>query len=388
MISAFLLIFAVSIARAEEPVPCRPPEDPDIKALSDPARKLERALRCAAPVSCADGKPFLRAQEAVDADLMAEWLKGQKVDGTIVAVLDTGFDASRTKSGDIRVEQAKALLRGSAEHDEIGHGTAVTSLITGRDGIGVSPNARVRGYRVTNPRQVSQIAAYLQDKALEACREGAEVINISFGAATAFERDKEFLKEIAERGCFVVKGAGNMGYETVLSEEFHDRRDAVIRVHGLDSSGVRPRKFDKGEWGAPGVELTTLAPLGASDTVKCGELVVQRNTGSSGSAPLVSGILAEVLSVLKTAGWYKDLPAPKRVELVTRLLDAAEKKTGVSGFLAVRLADALRAQHEIKDAEAAVKAARLALSTDPACKSAPPQESCPAELRKHALLCQ
>jgi subtilisin family serine protease len=389
MFQALIFSFFLLTAQADEPA-CEKLEELEIKALSDSITKVEKAIQCGVNVTCADSKPFLEAQQAVDADLMADWLaKRGKLKGTIVAVIDSGFDAARIQAGDIRIEETRALRRGPATEDEFGHRTAVSSLISGRDGIGVSPNARVRGLRITNRGEQSAIGALLKAKALDACREGAEVINVSFGAITPFEEDKRFIKELSERGCFVVKAAGNMGIEQVLSENSWDRRDAVLRVDGINPrNGRRHGNFDRGEWSAPGVELTTLAPVGAARTVKCGDIEIQRNSGSSGAAPIVSAIVAETLSVLREAAWYADLAAPARVELVTHILDAARQPlSGLSGYLAIRIAGSLADNKELdaKQLEAAVKTAHAGLKSDAICEIKP---SCAKEQRLHDRICK
>lgn len=382
----FLILTIVHEARAEE-IPCVRGGDRALTAVTGPAAQLEKQLDCFVSVACADGKPFLAAQKAVDADLMSVWLaKRGKLTGTVVAVLDTGFDKQRIDAGEIRIELTKALRRGPANSDELGHGTAVTSLITGTSGIGVSPNARVRGLRVTNLQEGSPPGVLLKAKALEACRDGAEIINVSFGSVVAFEKDKEFVRELSERGCFLVKGAGNLGFEQALSEDSWDRRDPILRVEGIDPvTGKRPRRYDRGEWSAPGVELTTLGPRAAKSSTRCGELAIQRNSGSSGAAPIFSGILAEVLSVLRTGPWHASLPGPKRIELVTHILDASRVTPGgISGYRAVRLAGELAGRKGIGDSlEAAVERASKALAVDCGKRQ---ESGCAARAR--ARLCQ
>src|SRR5690606_25583455 len=119
---------------------------------------LPAALKGCSTTSSAcpnSGRIKLWAQERVDADLMADELAriGVGSGNVKVAVVDTGFDVKANRSLMASASfKARKGHDGSAEpsRDEDGHGTMVASLIGGKGGIGIAPQADLTVYRVTD----------------------------------------------------------------------------------------------------------------------------------------------------------------------------------------------------------------------------------------------
>ncbi|MCW2949407.1 MAG: peptidase and in, kexin, sedolisin [Thermoleophilia bacterium] len=208
--------------RATAPAPASPaPAAAQPDSVSDPAANYASA-------SFADR---LRSGAIHPAHLAEQWAIDQPSDididggeawarttgsGTIVAVIDTGVDASHPDlAGRVLPGHDFSGADTGATYDAVGHGTAVASIIAagGTGMAGVSPDARILPLKVYADSEVGfSMSGYLQ-AIRYAADNGAKVINISLGcggvAACYSAAERDALAYAANKGVTVVVAAGN-----------------------------------------------------------------------------------------------------------------------------------------------------------------------------------
>ncbi|KAH8824272.1 peptidase S8/S53 domain-containing protein [Flagelloscypha sp. PMI_526] len=246
-------------------------------------------------------------------------LKTNLGSGVLVYVLDNGVDGAHAAFGG-RVEQGRHIFdanqKGNTEtvdkeNDFPSHGTQVAAVIAG-EGVGVAPAATIIPFNMYDIKKHSATAEGLwvgvrmiaQDfkTRRETNAEVQAVINIS--AESAHDAGNSLavaIGEALELGMHVVISAGNENKD--MCDEWvsthHAARD-VITVGGTNIQDERlffsmsPPKPDVGsnfgecvDLYAPGQNVNTVATTQNED-----EFV----HGTSFSAPLVSGIIAAILS--------------------------------------------------------------------------------------------
>lgn len=206
--------------------------------------------------------------------------------GVTIAILDSGVAADRTFGGRLHsLDIGLGPTPGSGAAD--GHGTSVAALAAGAadDARGVAPAANILSIRVTDTDGLSDL--FTLSKAIVAAVDtGARVINISLGGyATGAVLDAA-LAYAGERGAVIVAAAGN-DQAARLAWPAADSR--VVSVGSVDAAGQQVSFSNSGE------QLQLTAP---GYSVQTAWLDGQRAyvSGTSASAPLVSGAMAAVLS--------------------------------------------------------------------------------------------
>ncbi len=204
-----------------------------------------------------------------------------------IAILDSGisphaaFAAGRVRSIDIGMG-----LNGTSESD--GHATAVAALAGGAaaGATGVAPASNLLSIRVTNSEGTSDIFTLAQG-IQTAVDNGARVINISLGAYQNSPVLSEMITYATERGSIIVAAAGN-DQAAQLTWPAADPR--VVSVGAVDALGQQVSFSNSGanlSATAPGLGLSTAWP---------GNQIVSFD-GTSGSAPLMAGAIAAVMSL-------------------------------------------------------------------------------------------
>ncbi len=192
--------------------------------------------------------------------------------GTVVAVLDTGVDAShpllagRVLPGRDFVDDdddPREVLDGfdddgDGQTDEgYGHGTFVAGVV-----LASAPGARILPVRVlgTDARgSASDVAAGI-DWAVE---HGAEVVNLSLGMLTYTEVLAQAVHRALDAGVLVLAAAGNRGVRS--SVDFPASIPGVIGVTALGSQGHRAGFANGNRWltvAAPGTGIIGPYPQG------------------------------------------------------------------------------------------------------------------------------
>jgi subtilisin family serine protease len=230
------------------------------------------------------------------------WQSGHTGQGTTVAVLDTGIDATHPDLADAVVQAQNFTNSQYGADDRFGHGTHVASIITGRHEkyTGVAPDTKLLNGKVLSDGgsgSDSWIIAGME----WAAAQGADVINMSLG--TRFPSDgTDAMSTAANRltaqsGSLFVIAAGNSG--TTLGSP--GAADAALTVGAVDRndqlapfSSRGPRFGDdaiKPDVTAPGVEIAAAKATHGTAGTPVDETHV-RMSGTSMAAPHVAGAAA------------------------------------------------------------------------------------------------
>ena len=389
------------------------PNDPYAKeGLSSSG--LDSTGQCLYNDTCPDGRAKFWAQQRISGDLMFSFLKEQGIrTGTVnVAVVDSGFDEKTNKelmaSPDFSVHKGHDKA-GNPTLDQSGHGTAVSGLIGGKDGVGLAPNAKLKVYRVTVEGDTGSTSSdLLKASIMKACDDGAEVINVSWGGyfdergiGEEEEEYKELYEELFDKGCLIVKSAGNSARR--VKRDHMDPDDNLLRVEASEVSGAMSYFTSNGEIRAPGSGVFThrSAQVGKDRYDNyCGKARGSFVNGTSFAAPITSAIAAQVAAVLKHNHYqFKKLPGRDRVKWITRVLRAASHNGNLDANRAVRIASMdmkdLVSQQPIPSAEALKK--EYAKNEQPFCTASigkctnpvrcPDRKNCLSHMRSRLSRC-
>jgi subtilisin family serine protease len=207
--------------------------------------------------------------------------------GITIAVLDSGvaadptFGISRLKTIDIGLGTAPAV--GS----EGGHGTAIAALAAGQssDAQGIAPAANVLSIRVTGDDGKSDAFTVAQG-IIAAVDAGAKIVNMSLGGYGTNAALDFAINYATTHGVVLVAAAGN-DQAAQLTWPAADPR--VVSVGAVDASGQQVIFSNSGR------QLQITAPgLGLQTAWSDGSRIIF--SGTSGSAPIVAGAIAAVMS--------------------------------------------------------------------------------------------
>jgi thermitase len=206
--------------------------------------------------------------------------------GVTVAVIDTGVDLNHPMFRRRSVTSGRDFVDNDSNPSEVccgsayGHGTMVAGIIAL-----LAPGATIMPIRIFDPSGVTTVAQVT--KAIRwAARNGADVINMSFGTADSSASVQTAVRYAANRNTVLVGSAGN---EDSTSPRYPGAYAECISVAATDSSDV---KADFSNYGpsikvaAPGVDIYSAYPNGLWATWD----------GTSFAAPFVSGEAALVLA--------------------------------------------------------------------------------------------
>jgi hypothetical protein len=225
------------------------------------------------------------------------WVCGQGA-GVDIAVLDTGVDrthpdlADHTTTGGASLDGAASVTIGEGGVDPHGHGTHVAGIAaaTAGNGVGtsgVAPLATIIPVRVLGPSGVgmsSDVAAGIT-WAVDA---GAEVINLSLGAASQSQAMTNAITYARANGVLVVAAAGNGGALGPSNYPAADNR--TLAVASIDSSRQVSVFSTHGSYvdiAAPGSAILSTLPGGTYGY----------KSGTSMATPFVSGVAALLIGL-------------------------------------------------------------------------------------------
>jgi hypothetical protein len=219
-----------------------------------------------------------------------EWLgitsdNSQWGKGVTIAVLDTAIDPHRAFSTRIRL--IDLVNPNSPPGDSRGHGTAVASVIAGSHALtpGVAPAADLLSIRVANDGGLSD--SFLLAKGIyTAIDNGADLVNISMGSAGDSGIVRRAVEAAAAQGILIIAAAGNNGIDRVA---YPAANQGVIAVGAVDATGSHLA------FSNTGTEIDIAAP-GLDVNAAWTDDAAVRVTGTSFSAPVVTGTIAAVMS--------------------------------------------------------------------------------------------
>ncbi|MER7277838.1 S8 family serine peptidase [Dactylosporangium sp. NPDC000244] len=264
---------------------------------------------CQATGATASGPDWVGSRIAVT----EAWTR-TKGEGTTVAVVDSGVDASLTRLGEHVVDGADIVTGAAGGNDDcLGSGTAMASLILAKqvDGggmYGVAPDATVMPIRLIgsggDPAPTDQAVAI--DVAVTT---GARVIALGAYVDPEAPDVARAIANATDHDVVVVVGAPVGAAATAAGEA----RPGVLRVAAVGPDGRRAADYRAGavDVAAPGVEVQYLGPTGTG---------TRRGTGTQYAVAVVAGQAALVRSAH---------PKLSAAQVADRIRSTAEQPSGL-----------------------------------------------------------
>ncbi len=206
--------------------------------------------------------------------------------GVRIAVLDTGVTSSQAFSSTITFQNLVDLPANLA--NQSGHGTAVASMIIGRDSLtpGVAPGAEIISIRIAN--DAGQSDSFLLAQGIVAAVDaGAGLINISMGSFGDSLLVRNAIEYARVAGALIIAAAGNNGLNQV---SYPAANDGVIAVGAVDALGNHV------DFSNTGNQVGISAPGFGVNAAWTGNRAASVS-GTSFSAPIVAGAIAAVKSL-------------------------------------------------------------------------------------------
>lgn len=206
-------------------------------------------------------------------------------DGVSIAILDTGVTSSPAFSSDIFSRNLVDLPNDSS--DQNGHGTAVASMIIGKDALtpGVAPGSSIISIRIAN--DLGQSDSFLLSQGIVAAVDaGAQLINISMGSFGDSGLVRNAIEYARAAGALIIAASGNNGTDQVT---YPASNPGVIAVGAVDAMGNHL------DFSNTGSQLAISAPgFGVNAAWTGGDAVSV--SGTSFSSPIVTGAIAALMS--------------------------------------------------------------------------------------------
>ena len=207
-------------------------------------------------------------------------------EGVLIAVIDSGiYDHIALNGGNGTLSSINLTDLGGV--DQLGHGTAVASIISGdyAQAPGVAPASDLLSIRITDANGSSD-SFTLAAGIMEAIAAGVDLINISMGSYADSSIVHDAVNLALSQGIVIVAAAGNDGIESVA---YPGNYTGVITVGGVEAGGEHVDFSNTGE----NIDIT--AP-GYQINAAYNEESLIAFTGTSASAPFVTGAIAAAMS--------------------------------------------------------------------------------------------
>lgn len=231
------------------------------------------------------------------------WARGEKGEGVVVAVLDTGIDTTHPDLADRIIDGKNFTNEGGPDDitDRNGHGTHVAGTIAAVENdsgvVGVSPESKLLIGKVLN-RYGSGGYKGITDAIRWATRwkgpnnERVRVINMSLGGPVSDRNQYKAILEACAAGVLVVVASGNEGDgdETTMEFGFPSLYNECITVAACDESKeLAPfsNNHKQVDVIAAGVDVLSTYPTNQYAIL----------SGTSMAAPHVAGALALIINL-------------------------------------------------------------------------------------------
>lgn len=208
--------------------------------------------------------------------------------GVTVAVIDTGVDAGhRDLAGAVMPGlDVYPNAKGDGREDLAGHGTEMAGIIAARghstsDGVlGIAPAAKILPIRAPIDGYAS--SGYMREAVAFAKKQGADVINMSFGTSDDVPL-REAVRAAQAADIVLVAASGNKG---APGDDYPGKYPEVLTVGATDRNGKVAELSVTGsqvDLTAPGVDIATTGIYGSG---------YQQGSGTSQATAVVSGAAA------------------------------------------------------------------------------------------------
>lgn len=222
--------------------------------------------------------------------------RGLTGSGTVVAVIDTGVDASHPDLVGQTVDGYDAVantpLPAGTSTDPYGHGTHVAGIIAAHTGNGIAVSSVAPGTKIMPLRVLDANGEGYDTDVVEAILwavdHGADVINLSLGGPETSSILQDAVMHATTSGVPVVASAGNSGADT-NEPSYPAYYPQAIAVASHAAGGQRSRFSTTGDFvdiSAPGSAILSTMPNSTTEF----------SSGTSMSAPHVSAALAILLA--------------------------------------------------------------------------------------------
>jgi hypothetical protein len=203
--------------------------------------------------------------------------------GVSVAMLDTGLSPGETNLLHGGTVSEVDLVGGAAPTP--GHGDMVAAMFDGTTTQqGVSPGVSLLSVRVLDSNNTGDVFT-VAEGLMQAVQDGAKIINMSLGTNQSSSILSDAVSQAEASGAVLVAAVGNDGVGQI---SYPAAYDGVVAVGAVDATGQRASFSNYGPqmtFVAPGVGLNTQTAAGS-----------QTFSGTSAAAPLVTGMIADVMS--------------------------------------------------------------------------------------------
>lgn len=211
------------------------------------------------------------------------WHRASASRPVLVAVLDTGVDATQPDLAGVLQPQINLVSGSTATGDDNGHGTAVAGVIAaladnGVGGAGVCSACSILPIKVMGSNGNGDLATVAAG-IVRATEMHARVIDLSLGGPQGLDALQQAVSYAMSKGAIVVAAAGNSGMATPF---FPANYPGVISVAGSNQSDRLYGWSEHGPWiavSAPGCNVAPLVHGGYGDFC-----------GTSSATPLVAGL--------------------------------------------------------------------------------------------------
>ncbi len=221
--------------------------------------------------------------------------------GVVVAILDTGVEASHPDLKDRMVPGWDAVNGDDDPYDDHSHGTSCAGIVaaTPNNAIGtagIAPNARIMPVKVLNKRGVGPLE-WAAAGIVWAADHGARVVSMSFGEDQPSQVLQDAVDYARGKGVLCVASMGNDGEERA---HWPAKCDNVLAV-GATYDDDRPALFTtEGAWvaiSAPGTRVHTTSPTYEIVDPMFGKRDKDYTwfSGTSASSPVVAAVAALVV---------------------------------------------------------------------------------------------
>jgi subtilisin family serine protease len=245
--------------------------------------------------SSAPNDPYYAKQwglPAIHADLAWDKVPASQRDDVIIAVLDTGVNASHEDLKQSLVAGYDFASNDTVPDDQNGHGTHVAGIAAaiGNNGVGVSgvaAGARIMPVKVLSNNGSGDLSSIINGIRY-ATDHGAQVINMSLGGSGTSQAMQDAISYALSKGVVVVAASGNSNGPV----GFPGNCSGVVTVGAIDSSGTRASYSNYGpelDVVAPGSNIFSTFMGSASSYITM--------SGTSMAAPAVSGVAALVKAI-------------------------------------------------------------------------------------------